>query len=130
MHCFSFDIETVPDVEFGRRMWNLEGVSDEDVATAMTFKQLQKSGREFLPLHQHRIVAISVALRTGNSFRVWSLGGEDADEAELVTRFFDGIERYSPDLVSWNGGGFDLPVLHYRALRHGVRASRYWETGD
>ena len=57
MHCFSFDIETVPDVEFGRRMWNLDGVPDEDVATAMTFKQLQKNGREFLPLHQHRVVA-------------------------------------------------------------------------
>jgi predicted PolB exonuclease-like 3'-5' exonuclease len=32
--------------------------------------------------------------------------------------------------VSWNGSGFDLPVLHYRALRHGVVATRYWETGD
>ena len=130
MHCFSFDIETVPDVEFGRRMWDLDDISDEDVATAMSFKQLQKSGSEFLPLHQHRVVAISVALRTGDSFRVWSLGDEDADEAELVRRFFDGIERYTPDLVSWNGSGFDLPVLHYRALKHGIQAPRYWETGD
>ena len=130
MHCFSFDIETVPDVDFGRRMWDLGDISDEDVATAMIFKQLQKSGSEFLPLHQHRVVAISVALRTGDSFRVWSLGDEDADEAELVRRFFDGIERYTPDLVSWNGSGFDLPVLHYRALRHGIQAPRYWETGD
>jgi len=130
MHCFSFDIETVPDVEFGRRMWDLGDLPDEEVATAMTFKQLQKSGSEFLPLHQHRVVAISVALRTGDSFRVWSLGDEDADEAELVRRFFDGIQRYSPDLVSWNGGGFDLPVLHYRALKLGVQAPRYWETGD
>jgi predicted PolB exonuclease-like 3'-5' exonuclease len=32
--------------------------------------------------------------------------------------------------VSWNGGGFDLPVLHYRALKHGIEAPRYWETGD
>ena len=39
-------------------------------------------------------------------------------------------ERYAPDLVSWNGSGFDLPVLHYRALRHGVQAPRYWEVGD
>ena len=31
---------------------------------------------------------------------------------------------------SWNGGGFDLPVLHYRALLHGVQAPRYWEMGD
>ena len=130
MHCFSFDIETVPDVDFGRRMYDLGDLPDDEVATALTFKQLQKTGREFLPLHQHRIVAISVALRTGNSFKVWSLGDESAGEEELVRRFFDGIERYAPDLVSWNGGGFDLPVLHYRALRHGVQAPRYWETGD
>ena len=130
LHCFSFDIETVPDVEFGRRMWNLEGLPDDEVATAMTFKHLQKTGSEFLPLHQHRVVAISVALRTGKTFRVWSLGDEKADEAELVRRFFDGIDRYSPDLVSWNGSGFDLPVLHYRALRHGIQAPRYWETGE
>ncbi len=130
MRCFSFDIETVPDVEFGRRLWRLDDLSDQDVATAMTFKQLQAQGTDFLPLHMHRIVAISVALRTGESFKVWSLGDESADEAELVQRFFDGIERYTPDLVSWNGGGFDLPVLHYRALKHGVRAPRYWELGD
>ena len=130
MNCFSFDIETVPDVEFGRRMYELGDISDKDVATAMFFKQQQKSGSEFLPLHQHRIVAISVALRSKDAFRVWSLGDEESDEAELVQRFFDGIDRYTPDLVSWNGGGFDLPVLHYRALKHGVKASRYWELGD
>lgn len=130
MHCFTFDIETVPDVEAGRQLLDLGGLSDEDVATAMLFKREQDVGHDFLPLHQHRIVAISVTFRTADSFRVWSLGSEDSDEAELVQRFFDGIEKYSPDLVSWNGGGFDLPVLHYRALKHGVRAPRYWETGD
>ena len=130
MHCFSFDIETIPDVDFGRRMWDLGDLSDEDVASAMFTKQQQKSGNDFLPLHQHRIVAISVALRTGDTFRVWSLGDVDSDEAELVQRFYDGIDRYTPDLVSWNGGGFDLPVLHYRALKHNIQAPRYWETGD
>jgi predicted PolB exonuclease-like 3'-5' exonuclease len=130
MHCFSFDIETVPDVEFGRRMWGLEGLPDDEVATAMTFMRHQQTGSDFLPLHQHRVVAISVALRTGDSFKVWSLGDEESAEAEIVGRFFDGIERYAPDLVSWNGSGFDLPVLHYRALRHGIQAPRYWEVGD
>ena len=47
-----------------------------------------------------------------------------------MQRFFDGVARYSPELVSWNGQGFDLPVLHYRALLHGINAERYWETGD
>lgn len=130
MHCFSFDIETVPDTEFGERMWNLDGLSEKDIGTAMFFKRLQQTGREFLPLHQQRVVAISVALRTRDSLRIWSLGERDSDEGELVRRFFDGIEKYSPELVSWNGSGFDLPVLHYRALKHGVQAPRYWEMGD
>ncbi|HNP34621.1 MAG TPA: 3'-5' exonuclease [Woeseiaceae bacterium] len=130
MHCFSFDIETVPDVELGRQLLGLHGLSDEDVATAMTFKRQQASGTEFLPLHQHRIVAISVALRSQDSFRVWSLGDTASDEADLVRRFFDGIDKYTPDLVSWNGSGFDLPVLHYRALKHGIQAPRYWEIGE
>jgi len=130
MHCFSFDIETVPDVDFGRRFWDLDGLSDKDVATAMMFKRQQATGTDFLPLHQHRIVAISVTFRTADTFKVWSLGSEDADEAEIVQRFFDGIERYTPDLISWNGGGFDLPVLHYRALKNGIRAPRYWEMGE
>lgn len=130
MHCFAFDIETIPDVEFGRRLWQLDGLSDEDVATAMTFKRQQATGSDFLPLHQQRVVAISVALRTRDSFRVWTLGDRDADEGEIIRRFFDGIDKYAPQLVSWNGSGFDLPVLHYRALRHGIQAPGYWETGD
>jgi predicted PolB exonuclease-like 3'-5' exonuclease len=130
LNCLVFDIETVPDVDSGRRLLSLDGLSDEDVAKAMTFKHLQDSGSEFLPLYQHRIVAISVVLRMGDSLKVWSLGDVDSSEAELVQRFYDGLETYRPDLVSWNGGGFDLPVLHYRALLHGVQSPRYWEIGD
>lgn len=130
MHCFSFDIETIPDVDFGRKMWQLDDLSDKDVATAMTFKRLQATGSDFLPLHQQRVVAISVALRSSDAFRVWTLGDREAGEAEIIQRFYDGIERYSPELVSWNGSGFDLPVLHYRALKHGIQAPRYWEMGD
>ena len=130
MHCFAFDIETVPDVDLGRRLWDLDGLSDKDVGNAMMFRQQQKTGSDFLPLHMHRVVAISVALRSRDSFRVWTLGNADADEAEIIQRFYDGIERYGPDLVSWNGAGFDLPVLHYRALKHGIQAPRYWEVGD
>jgi predicted PolB exonuclease-like 3'-5' exonuclease len=130
MHSFSFDIETVPDVDFGRDYFDLDGLPDDDVATAMMFKRQQQTGSDFLPLHLQRIVAISVTFRTADTFKVWTLGDEESNEAEIVQRFFDGIERYTPDLVSWNGSGFDLPVLHYRALKHGVQAPRYWEMGE
>lgn len=130
MHCLTFDIETVPDVELGRRLYDLEGVEDSQVAQIMLTRRRQETGTEFLSLEQHRIIAISVGLRTRESFRIWSLGEPAASEQELIERFFDGIERFTPDLVSWNGSGFDLPVLHYRALRYGIAAPRYWETGD
>jgi hypothetical protein len=125
-----FDIETIPDVAAGRRLLGLDGLADAEVAAAMFQWRRQQTGAEFLPHYLQRVAAISVALRERDSFRVWSLGDPDAGEAELVQRFFDGIERYSPDLVSWNGAGFDLPVLHHRALFHGVSAPRYWEVGE
>jgi predicted PolB exonuclease-like 3'-5' exonuclease len=130
MHCLVFDIETVPDVDFGRRYNGLDGMDDDTVAKVMFAQRREKTGNEFLPLHQHRIVAISVLLRSRQELRLWTLGEPDSDEAELIQRFYDGVERYSPDLVSWNGSGFDLPLLHYRALRHRISAPRYWETGD
>ena len=89
------------------------------------------TGNDFLP---HSPAArggrSSCVLRSNDGLRVWSLGEPEDTEAELIQRFFDGIEKYTPQLVSWNGGGFDLPVLHYRALIHGVPAPRYWDTGD
>jgi predicted PolB exonuclease-like 3'-5' exonuclease len=130
MNHLVFDIETIPDTEYGRRLLGLDDLADAEVTAAMYALRRETSGTEFLPLPQHRIVAISCALRRADSLRVWSLGDESSDERELLDRFFDGIERFSPDLVSWNGSGFDLPVMHYRCLLHGVRAARYWESGD
>jgi predicted PolB exonuclease-like 3'-5' exonuclease len=126
-----FDIETVPDVDLGRRLYNLAGLSDEEVMKCMfTLRRQDTGGSEFLPHDQHRIVSISCVLRANDVLKVWSLGTLQSTEQELVERFFDGIERYSPCLISWNGSGFDLPVLHYRALKYGVRAPRYWEVGN
>ena len=129
MNILVFDIETVPDVALGRRLHGLEGLPDTQVAKAMFALRRQAGGNEFLPHEQQRIVAISCVLRSRDGLRIWSLGDESSPESELVERFFDGIERFSPCLVSWNGAGFDLPVLHYRALLAGVQAARYWETG-
>lgn len=130
MNVLAFDIETIPDVAAGRRLYNLDGLGDKEVAQAMFALRREQTGEsEFLRLPLHRIVAISAVLRRENNLTVWSLGDPDSEEAELIRRFFDGVERYTPTLVSWNGSGFDLPVLHYRALLHGIPAPRYWETG-
>jgi 3'-5' exonuclease len=130
MNYLVFDIETIPDVAFGRRAFGLEALPDAAVAAAMFAHRRQRNGSDFLPLEQHRVVAIACALRRGDSLKLWSLGDAQSGERELLERFFEGIERFTPDLVSWNGGGFDLPVMHYRCMLHGVRAARYWEHGE
>ena len=130
MNTLVFDIETVPDVELGRRLYELDGLDDAAVAQAMFAKQRQARGSDFLPPPQQRIVAISAVLRSRDGLKIFSLGDEQSSERDLVQKFFDGLEHYTPELVSWNGSGFDLPVLNYRAMRHGVNAQRYWEMGD
>ena len=130
MNIFVFDIETVPDTESAKTLYDLHDLNDKEIAEVMFARCRQATGgSEFLRHHLHKIVAISAVLRTQNELKVWSLGDVNSSEHDLVQRFFAGIERYTPNLVSWNGSGFDLPVLHYRALLHGVVAPCYWETG-
>ncbi len=128
-----FDIETVPDVQQGRRLLDLSAeTSDKEVKEALIERRLKQTQgtSDFLPHYLQKIVAISIVARTEDWVKVWSLGDEASQEKELVLRFFQGLERYTPWLVSWNGGGFDLPVLHYRALLHSIACPRYWDSGE
>jgi len=132
MNILVFDIETIPDVDSGRRLFGLDGLSDRETAEVMFSRRRQETdgASDFLRLHLHRVIAISVLLSTRNKLNLWTLGTAESGEAEMIQRFFEGVERYTPRIVSWNGRGFDLPVLHYRALLHGIQAPRYWETGS
>ena len=130
MNIFVFDIETVPDTHSGRILYQLENQSDKEVAEIMVQKRQEKTGSTFLPHHLQRIVAISGALRSRDKFKVASLGDTNSSEKDIIACFFKCLEKYLPILVSWNGSGFDLPVLHYRALLHGVSSPSYWNTGD
>lgn len=126
-----FDIETIPDIAGIRRLYDLpETLAEEEVAEFAFQKQRARNGSDFLPLHLQRVIVISCLLRSDEGVKIWSLAEPQSSEAEIIQRFFDGIAKYTPQLVSWNGGGFDLPVLHYRGLIHGVTAARYWELGE
>jgi len=126
-----FDIETVPDVAGLRRLNDWEaGLSDAEVVARATDDREAATGRAFLPHYLQRVVAIACVFRDDDGLRVRSLGDVGDGEAKLIGDFFKTVERYTPQLVSWNGGGFDLPVLHYRSLVHGIAAGRYWDLGD
>jgi len=126
-----FDIETVPDADGLRKLWELGAeVSEDAVVDLVQQRRRQATGNDFLPAHLQKVVAISCALRSNDGLKVWSLGSREDSEAEVVKRFFDGVEKYKPQLVSWNGSGFDLPVLHYRAMIHGIAGCCYWDQGE
>ncbi len=131
-----FDIETIPDAPGLRRLEDLpDSMSDAEVASKAMADRLEKTGSDFLPLYLQRIVAISCVIRRTTKegtpqIKVGTLGSAQDDEKVLIQTFFDLIEKYTPQLVSWNGSGFDLPVLHYRALANLVQAPRYWEMGE
>jgi 3'-5' exonuclease len=127
----AFDIETVPDIDGIRRLNAIEpSLPDAEVAAWFAQHRRAATGSDFAPHHLQKVVAIACVLRRGDDLRVWSVGEASESEPDLIRRFFEGVEKFTPQLVSWNGSGFDLPVLHHRALIHGVSASRYWDWGD
>lgn len=127
----AFDIETIPDVDGIRRLYSLPGsLPDREVAEIAFQKRRAQTGSDFLAPHLHRVAVISCVLREGEGVKVFSIGEPETPEKEAIQRFFEGIEKLVPQLVSWNGGGFDLPVLNYRALAHGVAAPKFWDQGE
>lgn len=132
LNVFVFDIETIPDVVSGRKLYELEGLTDQEVVEAMqTIRRQETNGTsDFIRHYLQQVVCISGVLRHRDQFKVWSLGEAGSNEAEIIERFYSGLEKLTPTLVSWNGAGFDLPVLHYRAMLHGIAASRYWDNGE
>jgi len=127
-----FDIESIPDVQ-GLRLLRGASAEQTDAQVVEAWAQERKANgqSDFLPHHLQRVLVISCVFRSGEGLRVHSFVDRDgASEAKVVQSFFNSIEKHVPQLVSWNGGGFDLPVLHYRGLRHGVVADKYWDMGD
>lgn len=135
MNVLVFNIETIPDIDGGQSIYNLQGLDDDSTSKAMFHLRKQKTGSRKLPLYLQRIAAISVVYRgmgedMGREVSVRSLGNENSTEAELLALFFDELEKRTPTLISWNGTGFDLPVIHYRSLKNKVAAPSYWDNNN
>jgi predicted PolB exonuclease-like 3'-5' exonuclease len=130
-----FDIETVPDLAGLRVMRGADAALDDHaVYDQWRSERAKEEKSDFLPHYLQRVLVISCVFRNAEGLRVHSFVDRETDgasqEGRIIQTFFNSIEKHVPQLVSWNGGGFDLPVLHYRGLKHGVVAGKYWDMGD
>jgi len=136
-----FDIETVPDAAASRRMLGLTDISDSEARDALSDYFLAKTdGRNDFPRQPfHQVVAIAYAhfaVETGEDGaeliikKIAAGGDESSDESALLQGFFHLIEKRAPTLVTFNGRGFDVPVMKYRAMVHGITCPRWFTEGD
>jgi 3'-5' exonuclease len=114
-----WDLETVPDLAGFAAANDLVGKSDVEVREAI--------GDKFPKHIYHSIVCIGALIAHWESdhWAVDAIGAPhvgERTEKELITAFCDKIAELKPQLVTFNGNSFDLPVLRYRAMIHGVSA--------
>ena len=118
-HVLVWDIETIPDISGFAAANDLFDKTAEEVRAAM--------GDKFPKHIYHSIICIGalIAHHEDNHWKVDALGAPhvgDRSEGELIAAFVDRIADLSPQLVTFNGSSFDLPVLRYRAMLHKVPA--------
>lgn len=117
-----FDIETIPDIQTGKRLYpELADLGDDDALTALIALRHAESGTEFMRLPLHKIACLSFLWFDGTTFHLKSLTLQTMSEKEILVNFLRAFDK-KPVLVSWNGLAFDLPVLMHRSMHHQLSA--------
>lgn len=128
-----FDIETVADVDAARRIYpKLADLNDADALSALTAIRTQEAGHDFMRLPLQRIVCISALYIKDGKLSLFSLTADKFSEKEILAKFFRAFTDIEtlPQLISWNGSGFDIPVLIYRAMQYDLSAPWLFEEGE
>jgi len=114
-----WDLETVPDLAAAARMLDLGDAPEAKVREALG------SGFPKHPLHKIVCIGALVASRQSEGWRIDALGAPhigERTEAKLISDFIEKIGQLLPQLITFNGHSFDLPVLRYRAMVNRVSA--------
>jgi predicted PolB exonuclease-like 3'-5' exonuclease len=126
------DSESVPDGQLvGRIKYPGENLSPEEAISRAQAEARELTGSEFLAVTYQIPVAVCV-LRVAADFTPQALTCLDAPEyrpAEITKQFWLGSAHYArAKLVTFNGRGFDLPLLELAAFRWGYSAREHFQS--
>ena len=125
-----FDIETVTDLKSGAHLYQLD-LPEHDLEQALMKLRRQETGTDFQRLALHEIVCISgLWIDELGAMKLFSFSREKFTEAEILRKFLSIFDKRNPTLVSWNGSQFDLPVILFRAMYHGLSAPSLFDQGE
>ncbi len=124
-----FDIETLTDLKAGAHLHDLD-LPEQDLEQALTKLRRQEAGTDFQRLPLHEIVCISGLWIDEHGMKLFSFSQQQDSEAELLRKFLSIFDKRHPVLVSWNGSQFDLPVILFRAMYHGLSAPALFDQGE
>ena len=119
-----FDVEAVGDGDLIQRVrYPDEELTPREAIAKYQTELLERTGRDVLP--PTFVVPVSVAVaKISRDFRLQELTVLDPPEfrpEQIVRRFWQGWEHYDrPVLVTFNGRGYDMPVLELGAFRYGI----------
>lgn len=124
-----FDIETIPDLSTGKRLYpELADLPDKDAMTALVAMREAEAGNPFMVQPLHAVACFSYLWLDDNTIKLGSFCQETMSEAQILNRVLDAFGK-KPIIISWNGAGFDLPVLLYRMTYHKLNARAITHAG-
>ena len=124
-----FDIETVTDLKSGAHLYQLD-LPEAELEQALMKLRRQEAGTDFQRLPLHEIVCISGLWIDEHGMKLFSFSREHDSEATMLKKFLSIFDKRHPTLVSWNGSQFDLPVILFRAMYHGLSAPSLFDQGE
>jgi len=139
MATLALALQTIPDIETGRRLHNISNLSDLGVAKAMFHLQQQSTGLEDLPLYLQKIVSIALAYEIDGQLHTEVLTRNhnnatseantlirDQSEQGLLQHYVKATQDRQQ--ITWQGSTCDFPILRYRALKQGIKWAECHDT--
>jgi len=129
-----FDCETIPDVELIKECFEVDDSKcDLEITNEAFAINKEKKGTEFLAIPFHKVVSLAAVITDeyGRFIKVGCFGVDEIPNEEKILKEFLGyVDKKNPRLVSFNGRGFDLPMLFARGMKYNLSCPGYFENDN